>query len=312
MEGLLRDHYAFAQQLRDLDHENDTRKRLVLLCVLKLLAQKGNIAAPAPAAPAAPIAAPDNTELQRKLHDYELRISVLKLQLSTKEKAHEAQVDELKDLVEDLQGQLQASSVQSKKAAARRPLSPPSSAGTSKSLRLPSRSIFAASPEFSRLLLGKGNSFAGPAITHIASQALLKLSQTRRKTDVFSSTPSAEATPSKNRDEQDAPLDGMALGELTPGKDELLSASEQEETFQSANATFSSDTKKGKRKVRLLSSEATRLLLDVKGQDDDDVDALNYYQDENFKDDHTLPTRPKRVLESADGPPVKKRHVFKI
>lgn len=328
---LIDEHYRLRQTLRDIENEDADRRRLIQLCVFKMLTLKSTIepesktntatkTAPAVAAKAA-------AALPEKLHDYELRISVLKQQLSTKEKVHEAQVDELKERVAYLQTQLD----EKEPARAGRPkiLSPPLSAGNSRSLLAQSgfgkptiaHSIFSplARPN---LLKGKGNSFSSsksPFGLNFASQASLKLSQSEStKTNAYFSSPntstSFEQTPSRNPakltklDDHENPAANLTLANMT---------SEGDETFQTANGSITLVSgKKKKKKIQLLSSEASKVILDLQGKglhvEDEDLNSLNYYEDENFKDEtkHS-PVRAKRPLEGGEEP-AKKRHVFKI
>lgn len=316
IESLLELHYSLAENLRDLEHEDESRKALIRLCVVRAHTfqprSQGLITSAEQTASSVPTS--ESQEIQRKLRDYELRISVLKLQLSTKEMAHEAQVDELKEVVKNLRGQIRTSSAAKIVSAGRsiekpRLASPPSSTGAARESAIANRSIFSVvSPSFSMLLKGKGNSFADSGLDSIASQATLKLSQ---KAAVFSANSSSESTPSRNR--TDEPFSGK-LAKSGPD----ASGSDNDDTFQSANTTFSdSSQKKRKRKVQLLSTEASKLILDLQGKglhvEDENLNSLNYYQDDNFLDDTALPVRAlERPSEAAQGPPSKKRHVFKI
>lgn len=346
---LLTEHERLQEQVGLIEAQDESRKNLIKLAVLRMLSLNDsprpistNEPPPTPPAPAVP------EGLSQKLHDYELRISVLKLQLSTKEKVHDAQVDELKELVALLQKQLdEASHAQPKQRHVSNPvrawsrsasiLSPPSSSGRSISLSSkllsPGQSMFSmASPVFARQKMagGKGNSFSDLAFESIASKASLKLSQTdeKKKSNAYFTSPnsSAESTPVKRPGSATELIPDQSEDKTVSAPPEVvanltnISVSDADETFQSANLTLSessaNETKK-KKKIQLLSSHATKIMLELlqgKGLDveDEDLNSLNYYHDDNFQDDHSSPVRAtKRKLEDAEEPQ-RKRHVFKI
>lgn len=178
-----------------------------------------------------------------------------------------------------------------------------------------------------KIFEGKGNSFADPGFESIASKASLKLSQTeeKKKQGAYFSSPSSsvETTPVKKNSRTPA-----TETEDAPGANQLplpepdanltnLSVSEAEENFQSANTTLTEEAGlKKKKKIQLLSANASKVSLEPQGKglnvEDEDLNSLNYYHDDNFQEDHSSPIRPtKRKLDDGEEPP-KKRHVFKI
>ncbi|SGZ55590.1 CIC11C00000000797 [Sungouiella intermedia] len=353
MDLQIDEHFRLQEQVRGVDRENESRKLLIRLAVLKLLSLQNS----------AQRADKQNQQTQQtpptsqgllgnaseKLRDYELRISVLKLQLSTKEKVHEAQIDELKDLVALLQKQLdEVNSVRSERKVAplgskwTKPnfMSPPTSSGRSVSLGnkflSPNLSVFSgASPVFTKqkILKGKGNSFADFGAESIASQASLKLSQSEKteKPVYFSSpTSSVESTPIKKapiekniepavsaEPEEAINEDDAAKLVIPEANANLTNISESEDLYQTANATLLEDgVSKKKKKIQLLSANASKIVLELQGRglnvEEEDLNSLNYYHDDNFQDDHSSPIRPsKRKIEDREEP-AKKRHVFKI
>lgn len=367
MDVQIDEHFRLQEQVRIIDRENESRKLLVRLAVLRLLSLNGaNTSTQKPhkdknqkqTAPPSQEAADNMSE---KLRDYELRISVLKLQLSTKEKVHEAQIDELKDLAALLQKQLdEANSINLERKTITsgkrwtKPMfmSPPSSSGRSVSLGSkflsPNLSVFsAASPVFTKLkvIKGKGNSFSDFGSEPIAAKASLKLSQTEKKTpDVYFSSPtsSVESTPikkaqSRSRQSTVIPMEPGASAEsaapennndddarlvIPDANANLTSISESEEIYQTANATILEDgansgiKKTKKKKIQLLSANASKLVLEQgrdPNMDEEDLNSLNYYHDDNFHDEHSSSIRPtKRKVEESSEEPPKKRHVFKI
>lgn len=349
MDLLLDEHFRLQEQVRSIEIKDESRKLLIRLAVLKMLSLRGSDSTKSTKQQQSPqptSTIPEN--ISEKLHDYELRISVLKLQLSTKEKVHEAQVDELKDLVGQLQKQLdERTSIEPKPRLVSNPvrtynrtsfLSPPTSSGRlmSMSSRLlsPGQSVFSAtSPIFAKLevIKGKGNSFADFGLESIASKASLKLSQTeekKKKPEVYFSSPnsSVESTPRKKegletilRKSDEVESSGLALPDPNANLTNI-SVSDGDETFQSANATLSEDTSLGskkKKKIHLLSTHATKIMLEqLQGKglnvEDEDLNSLNYYQDDNFQEENSSPIRQsKRSLDDGEDSP-RKRHVFKI
>lgn len=332
--SLIQEELELRLKLRDLEHQDNHRKTLIRLCLARAASLKklrpGHLDSPKPTTTSQP-ASDQVTALQEKVHDYELRNSVLKLQLSTKEQAHDAKVDELKSVIDRLQSQLDKYT-QSPLLAGRPNLAPgrPASLGGefstlrlvstgragSGSFLLPSApSLFGGSPFSDRtgLQSGKGNSFSGIGLSSAASQASLKLSHVKKEAPVFSNPSSSELTPSRKRAEvpQGSPLvkvPAEAAGEHTQTTVELSGL----EDFHSANNTFA-EPKRKRERIRLFSTEATKLLVELqdKGLDVEDVNSLNYYADDNFKDDKTVPTGPLEAAVAAEPAP-KKRHVFKI
>lgn len=365
MDSQIDEHFRLQEQIHIIDRENESRKLLVRLAVLRLLSLPGTqtpTQKPHKVTEQTQTASqgiPDN--VSEKLRDYELRISVLKLQLSTKEKVHEAQIDEMKDLAAMLQKQLdEANSVNlerktmnlGKKWIKPMFISPPTSSGRSVSLgsmlQSPKSSVFStASPVFTKLkvLKGKGNSFADFGSESIASKASLKLSLSeKKKPQVYFSSPtsSAESTPIKSAEHEaelslappetsgmvaEVPVletneDDNARLPITEVNANLTSISESE-LYQTANATVqegsaATDTKKIRmKKIQLLSANSSKIVLGLQGRgldmEEEDLNSLNYYADDNFHDEHSSPIRPtKRKMDESSEDPPRKRHVFKI
>lgn len=364
METLLDEHYRLKQQLSELEAENTSRNLLIHLCTLKVLAlhQKD-----APQTQAAPKTDAKDLETEKKLLDYELRVSVLKLQLSTKEKLHEAQIDELKDLVAELRKKLDEATAAAPKTRAvsgsslamsrSSILSPPNSSGrlgersvsAGSTFLSPNQSMFAgASPIFKKKRSGNAAPRIDFGVSSLVSQASLKLSQTEKKTGFSPANSSVESTPSKpetddaergtgeevaedgqgtaNREKHEQKGESRIQNSETADTEETNRQSEklpessmatdtEDETFHSANNTLSE--RKKKKKIQLLAAEASTTIFPQAtdlGVEDEDMNSLNYYNDENFKEDTSSPLRPaKRKRESPESEaPQKKRHVFKI
>lgn len=363
METLLDEHYRLKQQLSELEAENTSRNLLIHLCTLKVLAlhQKD-----APQTQAAPKTDAKDLETEKKLLDYELRVSVLKLQLSTKEKLHEAQIDELKDLVAELRKKLDEATAAAPKTRAvsgsslamsrSSILSPPNSSGrlgersvsAGSTFLSPNQSMFSgASPIFKKKRSGNAAARIDFGVSSLVSQASLKLSQTEKKAGFSPANSSVESTPSKpetddaekgageeaedgqgtaNREKHEQKGESSIQNSETADTEETNRQSEklpessmatdtEDETFHSANNTLSE--RKKKKKIQLLAAEASTTIFPQAtdlGVEDEDMNSLNYYNDENFKEDTSSPLRPaKRKRESPESEaPQKKRHVFKI
>ena len=363
METLLDEHYRLKQQLSELEAENASRNLLIHLCTLKVLAlhQKD-----APQTQAAPKTDAKDLETEKKLLDYELRVSVLKLQLSTKEKLHEAQIDELKDLVAELRKKLDEATAAAPKTRAvsgsslamsrSSILSPPNSSGrlgersvsAGSTFLSPNQSMFSgASPIFKKKRSGNAAPRIDFGVSSLVSQASLKLSQTEKKAGFSPANSSVDSTPSKpetddaergtgeeaedgqgtaNQDKHEQKGESSIENSETADTEETNRQSEklpessmatdtEDETFHSANNTLSE--RKKKKKIQLLAAEASTTIFPQAtdlGVEDEDMNSLNYYNDENFKEDTSSPLRPaKRKRESPESEaPQKKRHVFKI
>lgn len=373
MERLLDERAALMLKLHTMDSKSDHRRSLICLCVLAASSLAATCPAPGPTQLPGqsaqvqdyPVQAPQQAQnlpkdverMQAKLHDYEIRISVLKQQMSTKEQAHEAKVDELTSIVERLHEQMRAAKASS--APTSRGLNarssavdrtgrarPYSSAGSftslaagqkSGSLFSPTRlSFFGSSTPFSS---GKADPFDGLSGNQKTPQASLKLSHNGHKAALGQFSPnnsSTENTPVKKRIESqstsiaelgqarsdDNPPKSAQAKPSDPVENTTSTISDLEETYQSANATFNVDAlgkKKKNRKIRLFSSEASKLLVNLQSSgfaaaENEDINSIKYYEDDNFKEDNTSPTRPlKRPHEELNTEqPAKRRHVFKI
>lgn len=248
-----------------------------------------------------------------KLNEYERRIFVLKLELSTKEQAHEAKIDQLNGLIDRLQTRIDEID-KDKQNHARVPLVRPHTSPlvlftqtsaarsflTAKGNTVVVKSPFAES-------MSKDGFLAGSDLAKIASKATLKLSKDKdlRKGDtLFSpSNSSAESTP----------LKASKTLHINLSSSSLIGPSDADDTFQTANGTFAEGVeKKTKRRVRLLSSQASKVSLSDPAPETEDVNSLDYYLDANFAEDISPLRTNKRPLEDGKEPSTKKRHVFKI
>lgn len=418
MKDLIDEHFRLRRQLDLIEAESNTRNMLINLCTLKVLSLRKGVQTP-------PTPEKDANDVEKKLLDYELRVSVLKLQLSTKEKVHEAQIDELKDVVADLRKQLNENvprpkdrlggtgSVHSSRTNI---LSPPSSSGRQMGGRSisagstflsPSRSVFTDQVPLGRkkrVLKLKDTTPIDFGISSILSQASLKLSDTKRGDRILVGNPTlreaagedmarddeakedeakeneakendteseksdtnytkentqlenamrAKTEPDKAEDkavsknhpqtQKDAhkaletdvvspestqpdnpqPLDEHSMPEhIQPelSAEQTLLGTEvtdtEDETFHSANNSLLGEAKKKRKKIHLVASEASTVIVPQAkelGVDDENLNSLNYYNDENFKEDNSSPIRPGKRRHSPDTEPAaKKRHVFKI
>lgn len=247
----------------------------------------------------------------KKLSEYERRVFVLKLELSTKDQAHEAKVDQLNTLIDKLQARIDE--MHSTKSTIRpnafaRPLTTPLEAYSkrhkSKSLLATKKLPIIAQSPFSGET-PKGSLFGGSDLSKIASKATLKLSKDKDNRPVaglFSpTTSSAESTPKKGN-KKDMNMSSSSIH-----------GSELDDTFQTANGTFGEGAeKKKKRRIKLLSSQASKVPTSDILHEDTDVNSLDYYLDANFHEESSPLRATKRVLEDGQEPPAKKRHVFKI
>ncbi|KAM9903729.1 hypothetical protein OXX79_003195 [Metschnikowia pulcherrima] len=361
MSALDNDRLALALQLRDIEHQDERRKHLISLCVMKAvwLSQKsmktsmneqekhtkssssGDSRPISASETPASLATSNSDALQKKLQSFELQVASLKMQLSTKEQAHAAKVDELQEELTRLR-QERANPVSTpknglngtKKVKLTRNGAKLTAVGSPISRNRPVSLFFANSP-FSDSKSGKGNSFSGVGITSLAAKASFKLSHTAPKPadDVFSpNNSSAESTPKKTKPnhsmlEESSRIEPQPKNTDKPTETDInvphietsstnLTVSDPEETFQSANATF--DTEKGKktkkRRIRLVSSEASKLLLasqDRGLEEGEDLNSVKYYQDDNFGSDAKSPVPALKRPKTAE-PVAKKKHVFKI
>lgn len=332
-------------QIKDIYHKNEHRKHLIQLCIMRAqclnqdksakfgngVSEKTVSKTTIPTPQNSSIPREEMDTLQKKVHGFELQVASLKMKLSTKEQAHAAKIDELKETIERLKSegpQLNISKNPGRKniGVSRVSKTKPRLSSTGSPVSRPTKamSLFFANSPFSDLKSGRGNSFSGVEITSVASQASLKLSHAvpRSTDDVFSpNNSSAESTPKKTSvgkgpipKEQDH--EPSAAETLSTSMS--MTVSDPDETFQSANATFDtekSEKKTKRKKIRLVSSEASKLILALsdKGLDGDgeDLNSVKYYQDDNFESSSRSPgPAPKRPI--AAEPVAKKKHVFKI
>lgn len=247
----------------------------------------------------------------KKLNEYERRVFVLKLELSTKEQAHEAKVDQLNTLIDKLQARIDDMDKIKPRMASNTFTRPHTTPLDMYTQRHASKSLISTKklPEITQSPFSgdttKGSLFGGSDLSKIASKATLKLSKDKDNKPIaglFSpNNSSAESTPMK-QNKKDLNLSSSSI-----------LGSELEDTFQTANGTFGDGAeRKKKRRIKLLSSQASKVPTSDILHDDADVNSLDYYLDANFHEDSSPSRATKRVLEDSLEPPAKKRHVFKI
>ncbi|OBA19430.1 hypothetical protein METBIDRAFT_45976 [Metschnikowia bicuspidata var. bicuspidata NRRL YB-4993] len=330
MSVLADERLQLALQLKEIEHRDENRKHLIRLCVMKALCLTQEATVPASSQD------PVNFDaLQKKVHAFELQVASLKMQLSTKEQAHAAKVDDLREEIARLKKNSDfcaGSNVARASTRASRGRVKLAAVGSPVSRLTISMSLFFAKSPFSDLKSGRGNSFSGDGIASVASQASFKLSRSGPKPieEVFSpNNSSAESTPKKSKTNSDIlqessriePQGLSGIGTEKRASSETLTTSnttvsDPEETFLSANMTFESEKEKKtkRKKIRLVSSEASKLILaqhDGGHDEEKDLNSLKYYQDENFESGSGSPARPQK-RPAAAGPVTKKKHVFKI
>lgn len=282
MDHLLHEHYRLRDELQAIETENEKRALLLNLSVLWQYSMGSS---------ATQTDAPVEHKVSSKLRDYEIKLSMLQLQLSTKEKVHEARVDELKDEISRLKSHLSQTAISSKKdfpsVFGLKIVSPPSLSGRSVSLNSnffsPDRSIFnSTSPLFP-------SSKGSDSMASILALASLKLSQSEGG-KAFSPSSSADLTP-------------------------VRTALESEEAPLSKEGTGSSRSEKPKKKkLRLVSLSNSKPGEEAKllPEETDHADTLDMYKDENFELHSSSPLKAPQLLVSSAEPAVKKRHIFKI
>lgn len=348
MEFLTEEHYRLKSKLRDLDHQEELRKSLIRLCAYKLVSLSKKGKGGETLKPVEPV---NVNALTEKVHDYERRVSVLKQQLSTKEKVHEAMVDELRNTIADLNRQLEsqrqaAPSITGVPKRSSLFLSPPTSARHFKSMpqvpQFTDHSFFSPNDTklvFSKLVfspvlsrpslaasrappLGSKAKMLRESLASLAHEDVTKLPLEPPPANVFSSpASSAEATPVKQGP------NGVDVSNIEANLTAINDNStvDEDESFRSASADLLSRQiaipgKSRKSKIRLLSSEATRVPLNhIKKSllvEDEEINSLDFYNDANFaEDNHSSPLRPaKRPREESEEPEEtpRKKHVFKI
>lgn len=305
-------------ELRDVE-----RKALIHTCLLKAYDLSLNTKHPTKTAETTSTEEPfqmksglDSSHEQalKKLNEYQRRVFVLKLELSTKEQAHEAKLDSLNSLIDNLQERLDAAEATKTELSHKPGARPHSAPSVIKSHNTTVRSFSSTQrrPMISNSPfagdLSRGSFLAGSDLARIASKATLKLSKDSKAPllgDVLFSpnNSSAESTPVKAIKKFDINLSSSSL----------LGSSEVEDSFQTANGTFGDNTeKKKKRRIRLLSSQASKVPISDSVRENDDVNSLDYYLDANFENESSPVRSNKRILEDSQEPPTKKRHVFKI
>lgn len=313
-------HSDLAAKLHSVEVKDVERKALIHTCLLKAYDLSLNSKNPKRSAtteePSFPYKNGSDTgheQALKKLNEYQRRVFVLKLELSTKEQAHEAKIDSLNALIDRLQERVDeaeaAKSLFSHKPIARPHTNPAAVKhdATVRSFSSTQRGPVINNSPFAGDL-SRGSFLAGSDLAKIASKATLKLSRANKAPqlgDVLFSpnNSSAESTPVKAIKKFDINLSSSSL----------LGSSEVEDSFQTANGTFGdSAEKKKKRRIRLLSSQASKVPLSESAREGDDVNSLDYYLDANFEHESSPVRSNKRVLEEPQEPPAKKRHVFKI
>ena len=300
-------------ELHALELSDELRKSLIKSCLLQALLINAKTAPAAKEIPAkTPTLSPHkdwstgpHSETLKKLHEYERRLFVLKMELATKQQAHEAKVHLLNDVIDRLQARMDAADIAKTRGTVGRPRTAPETASLSATAR-PSlaREIADVSPFPTEKRLGL---FGRADFAQLASNATLKLSKEKepeqKAGDVLSpNISSAESTPLRSSKRPDLNLSSSSLA----------AASETDDTLHSDSSTFDGAEKKKKRIIKLLSSQASKVPSSQAPHDSADKNSLDYYLDPNFEENPVVQPEPARVLEDDLEPPAKKRHVFKI
>lgn len=337
MNPLLKKHYDLQQQIASLEAEENDRRRLIELCVVKFLLQSGK---------GQPIGTPEGNEPTRqtkiqdtneKLHELERRISVLKQQIATKDTVHEAKEEQLKETISELRKELDELKKVKLKLGKSTLLSPPTSSRdthaipdvSDTSLFSPNekKSVFSKSlfsPVLSRPNVLKSKQ--PPSLSNKTQALKDNLSKEQRKTgeersSVFSTPNSSFNTASRKRlHSPDANEADNIEANLTSLGNISLTTSDGEDTFQSASNSIHGRVSlpaKKKKRVQLMSSEALKVSLDMHGKllhlDEEDMNPLDHYHDDNFQDDtHSSPLKETRKTTQLPESQPKTKHVFKI
>lgn len=333
MDTLLRKHYELRQELRGLEYEEVERKRLVELCVVRILSQSHKSTATLQPQTI-------NQGTTEKLRELERRISVLKQQIATKDTVHEAKVEQLKDTINDLRRELNEKSSDSTKLKFGKAtlLSPPGSSGGRTALpNLSDTSMFSPGSEgrsvFQKTLfspvLSRPNVLKEKRMASNKTQSLKdSLSREGERSNIFSSPNSSTSTNASKRkrlvtpdgnDGNDAnDIDNIEANLTSLGNLSLMT-SDEDDTFQSASGSLLGKVTlpRKKRKIQLMSSEALKVSLDSHGKklhlEEEEMNSLDQYQDANFQDDtHSSPLRHPHHSTQQSGSQPKKKHVFKI
>lgn len=301
-------------ELHALELSDELRKSLIKSCLLQALLINAKIPPAAKEIPAKnPTLSPHkdwstrpHSETLKKLHEYERRLFVLKMELATKQQAHEAKVHLLNDVIDRLQARVDATDIAKTRATVGRPRTAPLDSASLSATARPflAREIADASPFPTEKRLGL---FGRADFAQLASNATLKLSKEKepepKPADAFSpNISSAESTPLRSSKRPDLNLSSSSLA----------AASETDDTLHSDSSTFDGAEKKKKRIIKLLSSQASKVPSSQAQHDSADKNSLDYYLDANFEENPAAQPAPARVLEDAPEPPAKKRHVFKI
>lgn len=140
-----------------------------------------------------------------------------------------------------------------------------------------------------------------------------------------SNSPSPDFTPTRTEARNILPF---SLDNKESVESKLHNVSQtDDDTFASANSSLQpdeKDKKKKKKKLQLWKSEASKLDLAPEkratsfGLDDENINPLNYYQDENFNEDGDSPpksSRKRKLDELSPAPETfkrKKKNIFTI
>lgn len=308
------------QKILDIEIREATRKTLIKSCLIKAfeLATNNRLKksklSHLSTSPHKDWSNASQEQTLKKLNEFERRVFVLKLELATKEHAHEAKLDQLNNIIDKLQSridELEASKKKESQISSLKTMHSPRArftpqAGPTRSSQAEKRMPAISHSPFAGDTSSK-SLFVGSDLARIASKATLKLSKDREarpETNLFSpNNSSAESTPLKSVRKLD----------LNVSSTSILGSSEVEDTFQTANGTFGDGAeKKKKRRIKLLSSQASKVLVSDDLNPEEDVNSLDYYLDANFQDETHQATTAKRTLEDGQEPAPKKRHVFKI
>lgn len=287
---LVSKHYKGRQQLLTLQHEHEKRDHYVCCVVLglKLLASLG----------------PNLKSVMDLQHDFDVKSLKLKLEYSAKSSFQEAKIDTLKDENTKLKAKLltlekAAASASSRPSSILKSLTTSrgssdiliSNGQTRKGLFTPTKplaSVSAADDPFS-LSARARNIFGTSSRRPLLDDASL-ISSTP-----FKRLPEAGFSDNSNTDTH-SPTSETLLRRSRSGSStaDEQNDSTDEEPFASAESAISNtstasvDRKKRRRKLQLRNASRVNLPVQSKttgnlGLDDEEINTLNYYQDDNFQ-----------------------------
>lgn len=355
------------EELRRIEFENERRKNLIRLAVLRVvsLTAKTKKSKKSNTSTGPQIDTDGDYEGIRSTernHEYELVISKLKQLYSTQERIQESKIEALKEEVDKLKLELKWKASTSKYELSK--FNPGTKIGLSQFkssylnsnplpseyLSPPSKSIFSPKDPIDSILSPlkitksknplltkkhvKGDIFnnATNELSNILNRSHESPYSPRKSPSRLSfvknfdkSNDSVQTTPTKSKkaatDYKSPPFIHSTANNLEVSDDD------DDDAFASAHMSISSDTsengtKKKKRRLQILTSQASKIqIANILPKDkseglhleDEDVNSLNYYHDDNFKDD-SFTGSVKRPAEEAVTNPVKKKktNVFKI